>query len=92
MTCKPLECSVTVARSNSGSSLEEIHQREFRVEAQLEGRVAELNVEIDQAGLAPGIGLELRVTNRELAKERRCPGTSGALDHRYDFAVARDDL
>ena len=53
------------------ASLDEFGKRQFRRQAQLEGGVAELDVEIDQAGLAALLGLLLRELDRQLRKQRR---------------------
>ena len=70
------------------SGLEQVGQRQLRPQAELEGDIAELDVEIDQAGFALVPGLALGEPDRELADERGRADPADALDHADHLAVA----
>src|SRR6185369_14851993 len=68
--------------------LEQVDQRQLWPQAELEGDVAELDVEVDQAGLAPAAGLIVREAQRELAGERGGTDTADALDDADQLGAA----
>ena len=69
---------------------EQVGKRQLRLQAELEGDIAELHVEVDQAGFAADAPASLlREADRELAQQRRRADPADALDHADQLGRAR---
>src|SRR3954453_2653592 len=66
--CRPEQVAV-----EAGAGVEQVGEGQLRTHAELERDVAELHVEVDQAGFALVASLGLREPDRELTEQCRPP-------------------
>src|SRR4051794_23002870 len=75
----------------AGPRLQEIDQRQSRPKSELEGNVAELDIEIHQARAAAKLRLMCREPDRKLAGKCRCAAAAHAFDQGHKLGAARRD-